>query len=817
MSIVKRDGLGRPMTWGELDGNFDAVESLRTEAAQSVAQSQANANAAAASSAVAEQARDDAQAAAEQVEADLERVIKAPTGETLTQLPVAASRTDTLMGFDEHGQPVVYPVSRFDEVNVSELWSRSLAEAGYNFLGFYAAGITFTSKLDVIVHDGVAFKLNDSTDVGFVTTGFFTVDVNSFRQMGNGDVLRRELASPPGGKLVALEQGGTVQDAITWVTPQMFVRPTDEVFDPDPMKNDWIDILERAIKECVVWEWKGTPQLTDNAVVVKHKLSLLPGTTYRITRPLLIPPGLVMVGDCPMSFYNFGGSVILADFEDKTKYALDTANYDINGVRQVGVDRYRKESSDNRLVSRAVGIVLKNFMVQSKTENVIKGAINLALAHNAETSGLGTRGFACGLNITCSWNGFTRDSTLRGSSAGVTLRTDVTHWDVSNNYLTCVGSGATSNPNEWFDYPDFPDATIKGMTAGICGDWASPRLRGNYIEHNQIGVRLKDAIGAEDTGNTYEQNNDYLYTLFNSRMEMSPSYFFQRSDQNCKFAWVNGGIVHRPTINMANCAYFAGGYSALTVSQYLSVMVKNNHGTYLTTQYENPKRVQYETYSVEPGFCDVYLSSGGNDDNQGHSIGNAVKTLQEALDRCKPNLRNRIYVTAGETIATKQYYRDETHNWNKVFEGYTIEIIGNATNHPRIVFTGGTQQLFSASFSNSSIIFKNIDLYADYTLADSNRGYRGLIGAKGVVDITFDACSVSSKDSTNLARVVGSGFNWSAIVSINFIGCAVKDMVIADTALSSNSQVMWMMNYTSTTFSNVTDGDTTLKVMSRSM
>lgn len=107
MTIVKREGLGRPMTWGELDGNFADVEALRTESAQAVAQSGANANASAASAGVAETARDKALEAAVQVENDLVRVIKAPEGEVLGELPVMDDRRDTLLGFGSNGQPVV--------------------------------------------------------------------------------------------------------------------------------------------------------------------------------------------------------------------------------------------------------------------------------------------------------------------------------------------------------------------------------------------------------------------------------------------------------------------------------------------------------------------------------------------------------------------------------------------------------------------------------------------------------------------------------------------------------------------------------------
>lgn len=50
--------------------------------------------------------------------------------------------------------------------------------------------------------------------------------------VGVGDAsLRSDLASPSGGGLVSLSQGGTVQDAVTWVTPQMFGALADGIAD----------------------------------------------------------------------------------------------------------------------------------------------------------------------------------------------------------------------------------------------------------------------------------------------------------------------------------------------------------------------------------------------------------------------------------------------------------------------------------------------------------------------------------------------------------------------------------------------------------
>lgn len=120
MTIIKRTEIGRPLTWAELDSNFEQVDSLVSSAASAVqtATNQADSAAASANSsfnsstsaaASAQQAELAAAEVAGEVETQIVRTVRAPTGETLGELPAAASRADSFISTDATGNITVTP------------------------------------------------------------------------------------------------------------------------------------------------------------------------------------------------------------------------------------------------------------------------------------------------------------------------------------------------------------------------------------------------------------------------------------------------------------------------------------------------------------------------------------------------------------------------------------------------------------------------------------------------------------------------------------------------------------------------------------
>ena len=110
-----------------------------------------------------------------------------------------------------------------------------LLNSGYQFIGDYEKGpFQFTARNQYIRYNNQYYRLNSSTSVGFTTTGItassFANDVSHFVLM-DGDVLRQSLAGKGGAGLVGLTHGGTVQDAIKYVTPWMHGAIGDGVND----------------------------------------------------------------------------------------------------------------------------------------------------------------------------------------------------------------------------------------------------------------------------------------------------------------------------------------------------------------------------------------------------------------------------------------------------------------------------------------------------------------------------------------------------------------------------------------------------------
>ena len=279
MTITKRTGLGRPMTWSELDANWDQVESSTTAAQQSAALASASESAAA----------DSATAAA-------------ASAATASDQATAAAALRTDLASTEEGKGL----------------SLSVAEDGTTGQGFYDkadqfagayedAVITITSANRFITYNGKRWYVNPTVTLPFTTTGLnaasWETDSANFISIGNapfGEVkgvysydstvqtamggypagsviidtnntiyqslidnntstpasgsswsvipndiskltLLSDLAASTGAELVHLPYGN-VRNAVMYYTPEMFVTDPDSV-------TDWSPIINLALKQ----------------------------------------------------------------------------------------------------------------------------------------------------------------------------------------------------------------------------------------------------------------------------------------------------------------------------------------------------------------------------------------------------------------------------------------------------------------------------------------------------------------------------------------------------------------------------------------
>lgn len=117
MTIIKRSDIGRPLTWSELDNNFEQVDSLVQSASASVSQSAASAQQASISANAASQSSDSAASSAALAQSAVTSTLRVPSSEVISPLPAVDSRKLTIMGFGASGNPVLTPETSFVKVN----------------------------------------------------------------------------------------------------------------------------------------------------------------------------------------------------------------------------------------------------------------------------------------------------------------------------------------------------------------------------------------------------------------------------------------------------------------------------------------------------------------------------------------------------------------------------------------------------------------------------------------------------------------------------------------------------------------------------
>lgn len=189
MTIIKRADLGRPLTWDELDDNFQQVDNLTAAASAAVSSASASATAAAGSA----------------------------TNSLNSANSAAASALDA---------------SNSSEVAINALMNSTFEPSDFDF--------TSGGTLDSTDRNKAVFNQSDNNWYSWsgtlpkVVAAGTDPTIDSNWRPRTDQLLREDLASPSGASKVGLSHGGTVQDAIYWLTVEMFGAKGDGVTDDYP-------------------------------------------------------------------------------------------------------------------------------------------------------------------------------------------------------------------------------------------------------------------------------------------------------------------------------------------------------------------------------------------------------------------------------------------------------------------------------------------------------------------------------------------------------------------------------------------------------
>ncbi|HGW8460432.1 TPA: glycosyl hydrolase family 28-related protein [Klebsiella pneumoniae] len=652
-----------------------------------------------------------------------------------------------------------------------------------------------------------------------------TPDKSSFDQLSKaipelGDAkLRRDLGLREpgcGASLSVLLQGGNVQQAISWVTPEMFGAVGDGVADDTAA-------LQAALNACVDFEFINDVPTTD-AQSAKVNCYLRLVGSYRFTKTLIIKPytrisGIAQsyLGDPTNNFPK-----LIPDFNLRDGYAMESLNYDSTGNHTAKVDTYSASASDNRLITRCPGLLIENISVISGANTSLKGIFNWRLTHGSVMSRVCARitsRAAVGANLTCTWNGAFRDCIFRTATIALTLRNNVTTWLFDNCYFQATQG---PNPLDWFtDFPEFyAYPTRQTWTAGVASTWSSPHFKDCTIENAQNGIRLHRCQGGSEHGTYFENIEEECYALMECVFSMTPGYFYNNKGTaaTTRMVFLSGSLANSASINMTNTNYATQTVDPYNCPGASKLVVKHAGDMRTRMKILSPNKVIFNCYSQFSGYCDVYVSASGSDDYNGYSSTYPVKTLQEALLRCQPNHKNRIYIASGNTVSTTTYYSDGYQPNRRFFQNFDIQVIGDAATKSTLVIGEDAGWLSGVGIRGGRISFShlNVSLTLSSSTSSAAAAFAALVFAYGDCEVSLDNCTISGSNPAYRPCLV-SPAQYPGLAKISLNNCTLSNIDIIQGTGVSGLALAYIFNHAGCTFTAVGEGNTTGKIYSRTI
>ncbi|HCG8523816.1 TPA: hypothetical protein NJ913_004359 [Vibrio parahaemolyticus] len=591
------------------------------------------------------------------------------------------------------------------------------------------------------------------------------------------------------------------------VTPVMFgadpkgvVFPTaislalDPSLQPIVSNSDSSDAIQDMIDYCSPYQWAGSVPNTKKSLG-QVRASAKGIGNFRITKPVMLNPFFKWEGQKKGAFFGQkGGTMIYADFSDKDNYALDTAPMADDGTRPLGAS-YSKGDWDNGNNVGCMGVWLDGLQVFVPEAHNLKGCVNRQISQESVITNCSFAGANEGVNSSVCWGGTVNNNHIEARAVGLGFINDVTTDDVENNYVSILG--VKPSPSD-YDYRSWADSGLNGLTANIASLASQPHLSDNTFEGGEVAVISQSPLSLLAYDNYIEGSSyAYLYAVNTGNCDIKLGYTYT----------VNASALRLIGSNQSKINLDLGGVGTSNLKALLSEGAGNQAILNVRRSTKGNLPGNYiEAVNIADlssnGVIDIYVDPNGDDNAWGYNPGQKVKTIQEAIRRCRPNSRNLIHIDPGKLVTTKYTYggSDVTNTREK---GIYVEILCN----------GSTIQ-FSESFGQTQCIpledstIKILQGVLDLSGAASSDNYRSALRTIGNCDVYLEDVDVNGAGSGRV--LIGAQNGRGGLCRLSIKGGNYSSDVLLTHNSGQNKSFGWMLSSVGITGSpqkGATDGE----------
>lgn len=633
---------------------------------------------------------------------------------------------------------------------------RSYAEAKYTLEpGSFESGVTLTTAMSVGLHEASGKAYSSAGPFPRIIPPGTNPISAGFTDRSNERL--RYILSSTGGTSEIGSPGGPLNEILYALKR---VSPTESRFaggaDPTGV-NDSTDALEACIEYCSPFVWKGTVSATKAAMGAV--VAAMSGFgKFRITRPLKVNPFLVIVADHVGGFFGQnGGFRIIADFDGKDSFAVDSAPYNSSGVRVLGRLGSRVDW-DSGAYTGCPGVSLFGVDVIIAPGRNLRGAFNRYNTQQSHIHHCAFTGANIGVQNSVCWGGSMRDNHISARAIPMFNGNDVTVDDQQNNYLSVIGTKPTTTE---FDYPSYPDASLIGKTCCVFNSFGHPIHQNNIWEGGQIGAMCTNGSSL-DLSNNYVEGTafEFVIAAHTVAIKFSPSWIIAGNAQlfHLRDATMEFDVSH--------VAYLQTSTTALadhdgTSHIILKGLLTKGNGDYILNLPFCPV-ANYED-AIQNGTRAIYLSNTGDDDNTGLHIDTPVLTVQEALSRLHASARNIINVNG--SCSTKYNYRNGENASSSTINARNVEFIG-ASGTPTLIVGQSFNELHSLPSKIENVSLEGISV----SLASPAASRPIFIPGDGRKNIRLQSVNVTGG---NAVYLMGPAFGHSCMATLEAYGCSL--------------------------------------------